>query len=343
MTEQNAVEFINNIGETTDTIIHISHNDLDGYGASYIASQHLSNCNLVQCNINYGRLIEALANFKIDNRTKIIITDINLTLSECNQLNALTKNWIVVDHHATGQKSSERYHDNYYLDTSYAATKLIFNILSESKFNSESSLFNISELVDTFDVWRKENDILFKQGILITDYINKSPFEDSELKLKYINWIFEDIVPYLFKHGVQKCEIRFQDMFLSWLSTMSDDDFMKDEYLPTNVKCALMHVDIIDNYIVYKTNEYIIFSGISTKITQYVFDELFKNSNYSDKVLINLNKRNGNTAFRSVNGKASELAKLCMGGGHPNAAGAKINVDDGEKYLDNIIIKLLKR
>ena len=342
MNKEQAVNFINDI-KPSDVIVHLSHIDLDGYGASYIVKQHLTKCLLIQANTNYGEIIEKLKEMNVNKSVKVIITDLNLTLQECEELNDMTNDWIVVDHHGTGQDSFKAFEDNYLLDTEQCATKLIFDILHDSNFATPPHLSELSRLIDTYDMWRKENDILFKKGMLLTKYIYNMPFEADSLKLIYTEWLFDKIAPFLLEYGVQECEIQYQRMFLFWLSNIRDDEFARDVNLPSNIKCALMHLEGIEKYIVHNNKNYVIFSGLTTKVTQYAFDELFKREDYKNKVLINFNQENGNVAFRSINNQSSVLAKKCGGGGHPNAAGCRLKITDKENALQQLIFLIEAR
>lgn len=335
MNKEQAINFINDI-KPSDIVAHLSHNDLDGYGSSYVVKQHLDSI-LVQANTNYGEIISTLKEMNVNKSVKVIITDLNLTLDECKELDNMTDNWIIVDHHGTGLDSFTTFGDNYFLDTEQCATKLIFDILHESNFTTLPHLSELATLIDTYDMWRKENDILFKKGMLMSNYIHSMPFETNSLKLTYVEWLFDKIVPFVLEYGVQECEIQYQRMFLFWLSNIRNDEFARDSNLPANIKCALMHLDIIDQYIEHNGTSYIIFSGLTSKVTQYIFDELFKDFDYKDIVLINLNPKNGNVSFRSINNQASVLASKCGGGGHPNAGGCRLNLNDEETALEQLI------
>jgi len=69
-------------------IYHLSHTDLDGYGAQYITNFYFKDVKFL--NSNYGREIDdkfaqILAEIGASNDDKniILITDLNLTLAQC--------------------------------------------------------------------------------------------------------------------------------------------------------------------------------------------------------------------------------------------------------------------
>ena len=69
-------------------IYHLSHTDLDGYGAQYITNFYFKDVKFL--NSNYGRerddkFAQILAEIDASNDDKniILITDLNLTLAQC--------------------------------------------------------------------------------------------------------------------------------------------------------------------------------------------------------------------------------------------------------------------
>lgn len=337
---QKVVEFLNNI-QQGDNVIHISHIDLDGYGSSYLVGEYLEKqTNLMQDNTNYGQIVDKLLDYDIEEETIVIITDLNLTLDECVHLDSRTKRWMVIDHHGTGQESADQYSQNYYLNTEYCATQLTYNIFDLSKFKAEGyrdeHLRNIAYIVNIYDLWQKKFDEDFKMGMLMSLYVDKNPFESNKLKHRYNRWLFENIFVYLLDYGVQATEISYQETFLDWISCQEDEEYLHDTKLPTAIKVALLHTPIMKDHIAYSIGEVVIFTGLSTNVTQYTFDKLMDSDEYADKVLINLNTRNGKMSIRSRNEHASYYAKHLGGGGHPNAAGAKVECDDGS-YLAHLI------
>jgi len=333
MNKKKVIEFINNI-KSTDKVIHLSHNDMDGFGSSYMVKKYLD-CNLIQGNTDYGKILSKLEELGIEKNDKVIITDLNLTIAECNLLNSTTTNWMVIDHHITGESSAKLFNNNYYLNTEYCATYLIHDILHNSNASTDlDKMKEIAELVNAYDLWHKES-LLFKKGMLLSYYIHSMLFEFNNLQLKYTEWLFDNIAVLLLISDVENTELNYNKLFRHWIMNINDSETIKDNFLPTNIKCAIMHVDGIEKYIVHSTDNYIIFSGLSSKVTQYAFDELFNDVSYKDKVLINLNSK-GKCTFRSVNEKSKTYATLCGGGGHPNAAGCNLNEADGS-YLKQLI------
>lgn len=331
------IEFINNIVDG-DIVIHISHIDLDGYGASYIVKNLITEGALYQCNTNYGEIISTINDKNITSNMKVLITDLNLTEEEADYLNNITTNWLVVDHHGTGEATSIKYPNNYYLDTTRCGTKLMYNLLSCTKFENKKKHFkDIVKMINTYDLWDKTNEKDFRIGMLLSHYIKNMPFIDNLLIHNYISFLFKTIAKNTIWGDVGTTEIHYQTHFNNFLTShYGEYPYIQDSTLPTNIKCAYLHEVVIQNYITYNSPDYVIFENISTGITQYVFDRLFEYSEFKDKILINLNSK-GHLSFRSVNGKASSLAVKCNGGGHPNAAGGRVEFIEGIPFLTTLI------
>lgn len=340
---EKVVNFLNDI-DLHSKVIHISHIDSDGYGSSFIVYKMLQDeVDLIQDNTNYGQIVDTLLDYEIDQDTTVIITDLNLTMEECEHLDSRTKRWMVIDHHSTGKDSAAAYPDNYYLNTKYSATKLTYDIFKETKYliddKLDKHLYDVARIVDIYDIWRKDYEREFKMGMLISLYVDRNPFESRRLKLKYNNWIFGRVFEHLIKFGVQTTELDYPDMLMDWIMVQGSDDYLRDDELPTAIKIALLHTSIMEDHRAYSIGEVVIFTGLSTNVTQYTFDKLLDDPEYEDKVLINLNERNGKMSLRSRNEHASYYAKHLGGGGHPNAAGAKLDIEGGS-YLTELVNRI---
>jgi len=342
MKKNEAINFLNELSQT-DNILHISHNDLDGYASTYILNKYLDSrvSTLNQGNTNYGEIISKIDDMLIFKDTTVIITDLNLTLEECEFLDSNVKSWIVIDHHKTGIDSFEAYPRNYYLDWENCATQLLYTLFDESRYTSDKDLFRLAEIVDTYDLWKKFKGVDFNYGMLLSLYIYNNPFEVPELKLGYSNWILDKVFDYLISYGISNTELIYPKLFAEQIAVVNTEDFITDNNLPMSIKTALMHVKHLDAYIIYEDNDVAVFTGITTKVTQYAFDKMFDKKHYQNKVLINFNPENGNTAFRSRNERSSIYAQLCGGGGHPNASGARLK-EIPDETLTQTLLKILK-
>ena len=341
MNREQVKDFLNDV-VASDVVIHISHNDLDGYGSTYVVEKYLKDrCMLIQDNTNYGEIIDKINELNISKSTKVIITDLNLSIVECEYLDNVCDNWMVVDHHITGQSSFIQYPSNYFLNITKCATQLIFECLSISNhlIDNTTHVKDLVNVVNTYDMWKKEDSSNFKKGMLLSYYVFNNPFEDKQLKHQYNTWMFDKIGNFLLEYGVQETELQYQRMYRFWMQNLENEDFLRDNELPSNIKVALLHTNIIKKYMVDSTDEYIIYSGISSKVTQYVFDRLLQQEEFKNKVLINMSVKENrvNCSFRDIIGNSSKFATRAGGGGHKFASGASFKLDINENALDKLL------
>lgn len=198
---------------------HLSHIDLDGYGAQFVGKEFFKS--IVFYNANYGREVEVrlrdmLSKIKSAENTSflILITDLNLTLnetkflqSEVALLNAQGKKTqiLLLDHHITGKECAQNY-EWYHLDSSICASKITLNFLSENIANlcAESAksceilrdskkregMQKFIDMIDCADTW-KENEPSFEFGKVALGMIAQSRefsrymFDDFDRDLKF--------------------------------------------------------------------------------------------------------------------------------------------------------------
>lgn len=198
---------------------HLSHIDLDGYGAQFVASHFFKN--IVFYNANYGkevsmRLKHILNAIKSSQNREflIFITDLNLTMNEAkflqgevDLLNAQGKKVqiLLLDHHITGKDCALNY-AWYHLDESICASKITLLYLKEhiSSLCLESSqnmpilrdckqlesLEKFIDMIDSADTW-KEDGFAFEFGKVALGMIAQSKefsrfmFDDYDKEFKF--------------------------------------------------------------------------------------------------------------------------------------------------------------
>lgn len=135
-------------------VFHLSHIDLDGYGAQFISRYFFDDVEFY--NANYGREVVVRLQsiftrldthfaFEERFRTKthqsflILITDLNLTPSEAKyvyervnayKLQQKDVSLLLLDHHISGEECAKMF-DWYHLDSSKCATKITFETLQD--------------------------------------------------------------------------------------------------------------------------------------------------------------------------------------------------------------------
>ncbi|WP_169974939.1 MULTISPECIES: 3'-to-5' oligoribonuclease B [unclassified Campylobacter] len=175
-------------------IYHLSHTDLDGYGAQTITNHYFKDIKFY--NSNYGKEIdekfsEILSNLG-DEKSLILITDLNLTLAQCEEFekSLVSKNakLILLDHHQSGAECASKF-DWYFLDSSRCATKITHDFFS-AIYGVDERLKKFSDVVNAVDIWLKD-DKDFEMGkvclglIANAKEINKVMFEEQSTKYMF--------------------------------------------------------------------------------------------------------------------------------------------------------------
>lgn len=329
---------------TDRLLVHLSHNDMDGYGATYVVNTFFFDRLMIQDNTNYGEIISKLKEIGLSKNSNLLITDINLTLEEAKWIDENSNDWCVIDHHGTGADGADvaaEYPNNYFLDTTRCGTLLTFHTLNSFAYNEGVlQLEDVCDMINAYDIYKTESP-LFRKGMLLANYVKANQFQFKTLTHNYMEFVFEEVAPFLLDYGVQETEIQYPRMFLRYLKRLNNDanGIIKDqELIPSNVQVAMLHEPLIRTKITFQNDEIVVFENVSTSITQYV-NELLFNAEFGNKVLINLNKK-GWVAFRSINEESSKFAVKAGGGGHENASGANLKLKDDEVPLDILLERL---
>jgi len=334
----------------TNTIYHLSHNDLDGFGCQYITYQLFDN--IVFFNSGYGKQIDE--NFKkilkkIKKNDTLLITDLNLTAEQASFINSKSKsknfNIILLDHHGTGETISKKY-DWYHLDTSKSGTQLTFD-----KFFDQYSDFNISytvELINVYDLWKEKED-KFIQGKtlngIVMSYKNFFPegFENLERELIFRLIKESSFMLSITSGNVIKAEEHVYSMVRDFLSSKVENA----KNLPFNSLKAHFLYQYFDKY---RFEKYIIERRkveVYFDLPQELFQELsqlrFKRDNVDIAVTVS---SMGTVSMRASNeeGNSSRVdiwaENYFNGGGHPKASGGIIKTGKLKKlsYTDAIDI-----
>lgn len=143
-------------------IYHLSHTDLDGYGAQYITKHYFND--ILFFNSNYGKEINEKFS-KIESMLDgqpalILITDLNLTLNQCEDFqicaNENNAKILLLDHHQSGLECAKNY-PWYFLDSSRCATKITYDFFS-SIYAKDAQLDKFVEVVNAVDMWHSDMD-----------------------------------------------------------------------------------------------------------------------------------------------------------------------------------------
>jgi len=335
-------------------IYHLSHIDLDGYGCQYLANacfnkQH--NYKLESYNANYGpevkaRLEEIITAIKrekfLGNKAEqvILVTDLNLTTKEAkwleSQVMEVGAKIQLLDHHGSGQKTSELY-AWYMLDTNRCATLITYDWLqTHHDFDKEGNFAQIVKAINAIDIWVSDDE-LFEFGkvglgmISGAREINRTlfPAEDRALKLSLVEAMKNHV-------GKENAHILLDDAIhgLKKLFFKQAQDNTKDN-LAAFYMTQLLSDDKQRLTIEYRGKKGLLgYSLGNTSILGNTF--LIENPDYDFYMDINWR---GNFSLRSNNKlDVSKMAEeVGNGGGHPNASGGKI-----KEYRDSFVYADIK-
>ncbi len=333
-----------------ERIYHLSHIDLDGYGCQYLTTKAFEK---IECyNANYGpevkaRLEEIIKKIEQDKflhgtqtKSLILVTDLNLTTKEANWLEKevirIGSKLQLLDHHATGASSAERF-AWYKLDTTRSATLITYDWLREHHdFDKDGEYQKIVKTINAIDIWVSDDE-QFEYGkvclgmIAGAREINRTlfPLNDRNLKIHLIEkariLANEDSANIALDNALHKTKKEF---------FIDAKDDTKDNLVATYVT-NLLSEDKQRLTIDYRGYKGLLGYNVgSSSLIGNSF--LLANPDYDFYMDINFR---GHFSLRGhskmdVSKMAGEIGN---GGGHPNASGGKV---DG--YKDSFVYSKVK-
>ena len=319
-------------------IHHLSHIDLDGYSCQLVM-QHTPN-RMTFYNANYGAEVKDQLELILENIDKnnehealILISDLNLNVDEAKWIdkevakrneNGMNLELLLLDHHGSGEDCATRF-EWYYLDTSRSATKIVYDYAKEHfKLEEPKWMEKFVDIVNAVDLWKQEQVENFEYGKVFMRLINEAKElnrvmfakEDNEYKLT----LLQNGVRYIGqKDGHIALDENIYFIKKNFFKKDHNDtiDNLSTEYI---VELLGRHRDEMTIY--YKGykgflsygvgNTSIIGNGFLTKYPDYDF-------------IVDVSYR-GTMSLRANNQvSVAEISKeWCGGGGHPNAAGGRL-------------------
>lgn len=325
------------------TLFHISHTDLDGYGCHLITKEYFKEGFFF--NANYGlevklsikKVLEKIEEFK-DEEILFLISDLNLTFQESKDLDKSINNLIengfniklqLLDHHASGQKSADKFHW-YYLDTTRCATKIVYDYMFEEykgfELETDQWLNPLVNAINAIDIWLDNEVKNFEFGKVLLMMVSKA----REINNTLFANLNRDYRIYLLKQSIMYINEKDGNIKLD-----NNLHFLKKEFLRLDDKD-----DTLDNlsakYLVktlddVKDDLTVTYKGHKGLLT-YTLGSIsipanaFLKANPDYDFFIDVGRK-GNASFRA-DGKVDVsvmAAKLAKGGGHVNASGAKFD------------------
>ncbi len=317
---------------------HLSHIDLDGYTAQLVTKFYMKNG--VYFNSNYGKEIDAkfeniISQINDDEKAIILITDLNLTLKQCEDFEKLLKDkkakFFVLDHHISGIECAKKY-PWYFLDNSKSATKITYDFFS-FMFGKNERLSKFCDVVNSIDIWlddKKEFELGKVCSNLVSSAkeINKVMFEKESFE--YILFLIQKSMDFMDK---ENSHILLDDAL----------HFLKKEYFKaefndtlTNLVAKRVVKMLFDNLEKFEI-DYKNFKGILTYNIgnmSVIGNEFLRQNPKYDFIMDITSKK---SVSLRANGKCdvSLMAqKLFNGGGHANASGgAFLSFRDSYDYF----------
>ena len=356
-------------------VYHLSHTDLDGYGCQFIAKEFFSHITFY--NANYGREVLVRINAILDTITHssqnlstlltqkfgkskkspasnasqdkflVLITDLNLTLSESNYLqqrieelkiNGVDVELLLLDHHISGQECADKY-EWYHLDSTRCASKITFDTLitREKMLDStrEKWIRNASEMINSVDIWL-EDGYKFDFGKVAMGAIsgsfelNRFMFDEEHRFYKFA--ILESAREFLEQpNGEVAFDNALYEIKKRALGGNPQTETM--DTITSNAQVKLLSQKKDSCTIFYNDKKgFLSYSmgGVS------VLANLFLRTNSEYDFYLDVNPR-GNVSLRANgNCDVSEMSReLFNGGGHKNASGGKIEgFKESFSYVD---------
>ena len=356
-------------------VYHLSHTDLDGYGCQFIAKEFFKNITFY--NANYGREVLVRINAILDTITHssqnlstlltqkfgkskkspasnasqdkflVLITDLNLTLSESNYLqqrieelkiNGVDVELLLLDHHISGQECADKY-EWYHLDSTRCASKITFDTLitREKMLDStrEKWIRNASEMINSVDIWL-EDGYKFDFGKVAMGAIsgsfelNRFMFDEEHRFYKFA--ILESAREFLEQpNGEVAFDNALYEIKKRALGGNPQTETM--DTITSNAQVKLLSQKKDSCTIFYNDKKgFLTYSmgGVS------VLANLFLRTNSEYDFYLDVNPR-GNVSLRANgNCDVSEMSReLFNGGGHKNASGGKIEgFKESFSYVD---------
>jgi len=340
-------------------IHHLSHIDLDGYSCQLVM-QHTPHT-MAFYNANYGAEVKDQLELILENidkeeksqETLVLISDLNLSVEEAKWIDKeitkrKEKNYnlelLLLDHHGSGEDCATRF-SWYYLDTSRCATKIVYDYAKEHfELQEPAWMESFVNIVNAVDLWKQEEVENFEFGKVFMRLINETKElnrimfakEDNEYKLTLLQKAVDFIDQ---ENGHIALDENIYFLKKNFFKKEHNDtlDNLSTEYI---VELLGRHRDEMTIY--YKGykgflsygvgNTSIIGNGFLTKYPDYDF-------------IVDVSFR-GTMSLRANNqvSVATIAKEWADGGGHPNAAGGRIQgfkeqyrYDKVKKQIESLI------
>jgi len=319
-------------------IHHLSHIDLDGYSCQLIMKY--TPYSITNYNANYGAEVRSkleliLENIKLSKvkSATILITDLNLTADESRWLHnqviqqkeyGIDITLTLLDHHGSGEESAKKY-KWYFLDVERCATKITYDYVKENfEFDEPEWLSKYVDIVNAVDLWKKDEVENFEYGKVCmrlvneTRELNRTMFatEDNHYKISLLvesaKFIDEPDAPIVLDEMIHKLKKAF---------FQTDENNTLDN-LATKYVVSLLGDKRKTNTIYYKGYRGFLSYGVgNTSIVGNGFLLAYPEYDF----IVDVSSRGAMSLRANFQVSVAQISKeWANGGGHPNAAGGRI-------------------
>lgn len=349
--------------EATARIYHLSHNDLDGYGAQFVVSQAFYN--VAYFNADYKDIDktfqEMMKRIKMDILTGtqvdlVLITDVNLTEAQAQfietQLNKLDNppKLLLLDHHATGEVSAKK-HEWYQLDTSVCATRLTYNwvrqFFAPEQTELDARMDRFSDMVNVTDMWLQGHENFEKANYLssmVFERDNLCP-EMDEVSRQHKFFLVDKVFDIFDQGGtIRQAETSLYEIKEAFLLDQGlSEDIVRDDNQAIANKYFSLVFDFVMKHgfsvIEIDGHKSAVFYNWQHSVFQHVTARLFEESDKVD-MAIRIAPQ-GRVSFRSETPDVNVgniAAQYFGGGGHPCASGGALKVKKVNNEAEGIKI-----
>jgi len=325
-------------------LVHLSHNDLDGYGCQFITKQLMYD-DRFYFNTNYGEESTVQLNKAIEKAIELdgddvtlMVTDFSLSIEQCDTLLKLesetTIDVKVFDHHPVSQSVLDKY-KFYHLDTSMSATLLVATTYGDS---INDYTMDMAEIISAYDIFNKEDIEVFELGSYLNYEISRI-VSDLDYKKSYTGKFIIDLLEVISEH--EMFDTQHQALFefsfpeLKRLALKMKGSYTKTVY--TTLQDIVFEDTKSENGI-YRDELYNVLVIENLPFRSVMSERLLKEFTMLDFIMI-VNPIKNSVSMRSFGDRVdvNELARSWgIGGGHKLAAGGRFKVSEGDTYIDEM-------
>lgn len=333
ITQQEAREFLDKINEN-DSVGIITHNDMDGFCSGRLFFEFCNNkkCKDVQVFITSAN--EDVLKFDLEKFNKILISDLGPSFVSKRLAELNGKEILYTDHH---QK-----------DSNFSIPEYVFELrtISEGYIPSSRTVYEITESVNSDLKWVSVLGVIADMGNIhgVNRNFLESFYEDTNKNFEFYSQktIEMNSVIIYFSPDFSKAF----SLFCNVLDLNSMSEIEKYSIDVSNEFARLKedfgkNKEIFDKIVYYNLESKFpaIKSALITSISSESPDKVYIFvSERKNKLSISARNQSNSYDVSLILKKTTEGFKDSFAGGHKVAAGASINLEDLEKFKDNLKI-----